>query len=100
MKVNATPVNGRSSYPAVTLEATAPYCDCWNPVTKAYGPHYCPKHNVIIIQPLLIPKNPNTIAETIIYILNHETLHWVLCRDFGENLSQGLDKARSIEPLI
>lgn len=94
--MKTTPVNDRSSYPDVTLEADDPYCDCWDPHKMSYGPHYCPKHNVIIIQPLMIPKDP----ETITYIINHETLHWLLCRDVSESASDGLDKIPSIEPLI
>lgn len=104
-RLNVEPVSDLSPYPEVTLISETPYCDC---VLKEYletfslhiGPAYCPKHNVIIVHLLLEPEQIERIEEVTIEIINHETLHWILCRDVGNNVSHDLDKVPSISPLI
>jgi len=96
----------RSSYPEVIVESMGPYCDCRlqkyleNPGGMCIGPHYCPKHKVIILEGIYMPEDLETIPETAVYLINHETLHWLLCRYFDESTSRSLDDVDSIPPLI
>lgn len=98
-KLNVEPVSDRSSYPEVMLYSTFPYCDC---SVRAYierggsnggifGSRYCPKHNVITLEGFWRHEELGAIAEEAVEIINHETLHWILCRDFDESASMSLD---------
>ena len=95
-QLSVEPVNDLSLYPEITTESAAPYCDCelkeyLKTAIMCFGPHYCPTHNVIIIQGLFEPSELATIAEVTVSILNHETLHWVLYKNFEETISLSLD---------
>ena len=98
-RMNVEPVSDCSVYPEVILYATFPHCDCGvqayirtgEPNGGILGSRYCPNHNVIIIEEHWEPKDLETIAEETAEIIDHETLHWILCRDFSENTSLSLD---------
>ncbi len=58
-----------------------------------FGPHYCPKHNVIVLETFFLEdEDQKSIPELTIQIINHETLHWILCKDFGESVSAVFDE--------
>jgi hypothetical protein len=105
-RLNVEPVSDRSAYPEVIVQPTFPYCDCQvreyieNPGVMSIGPRYCPEHNVIALQSIFEPEDLETIAETAAYLINHETLHWILCRHPSESVSKSLDRTQSIVPFI
>lgn len=79
-------------YPEVIIDPFSPYCDCREKEFRkyaiiGYGPHYCPKHNVIILECFFLPKDPEEIFEIAIEIVNHETMHWIFCKVFSESIS-------------
>ncbi len=102
-RLNVDPADSCSEYPDVIFCSDFPYCDCslqayietGMPNGGIFGPRYCPKHNVIILEVLLRPDDIPSIAEITVEIINHETLHWILCRDFGESVSTSFDKPRA-----
>jgi len=68
------------SYPEVIIDPAPLYCNCREKEYAEYGsfnvrPRYCPKHNVIIMENLFLPKNSDDSFQSIIEIVNHETLH-------------------------
>ena len=86
-------------YPEVIIDPAPPYCDCRKKEVAEYGsfdvgPHYCPKHNVIIMENLFLPKIPEVTFQLVIEIVNHETMHWIVGNFFGEQASLGLDLLR------
>jgi len=104
-RLNVNPVSNISSYPEVIIDPETPYCDCR---VKEYlktaaidiGPQYCPRHNVIVVEGLFDSKDLEKIAEVTVFVINHETLHWILCKNFDESTSLNLDKVPAIPQLI
>ena len=92
------PVSDLSDYPTVAVKYES-HCDCnlreaiERPGGGQFGPHYCPKHNVIFLETFFLDsEEQKSIPEVIVQVIVHETLHWVLCKDFGESVSAGLDE--------
>ncbi len=86
-------------YPEVITDPAPPYCDCREKEYAEYGsfevgPHYCPKHNVIVMENLFLPKDPEDTFQSVIEIVNHETLHWIVGKILGDPASFGLDEPR------
>lgn len=98
------PVGGRSQYPDVVVEAQTANCDfreyLENPCVMHIGPKYCPKHSVIVLRGVFLPDDLEAIPEVAVYLINHETLYWILCKHFGETISLSLDETLSIAPFI
>jgi len=94
-RLTVDPVSDLSSYPEVVVNPI-PYCDCQ---LREYletrgshiGPSYCPKHNVISVGGMYGPEDIKNIDKVAVYVLVHETLHWLLGRIFGEPASYWLD---------
>jgi len=85
-----------SNYPEVIVNPSLPYCDCRQKEFDEYGgfcvgPSYCPKHNVIIVENLFMFKDETKEFEEMIEIINHETIHWILCKEFSESVSLKFD---------
>lgn len=84
-------------YPEVIIHSAPPYCDCRQ---KEYGKyasfifslHYCAEHNVIVMELPFFPKDED-IFQITIQIIDHETLHWILEKIFGEPVSLALDNS-------
>ncbi len=104
IRLNVNPASNLSEYPEVILYFDFRYCDC---SVQAYietgmlnggvfGSRYCPKHNVIIIEGFWEPDELASIAQITIEIINHETLHWILCRDFDESTSLWFDEVKEV----
>ena len=102
-RLNVDPIVNRSSYPEVIVEFTSQYCDCRlvdyfeNPVVTSFGTRYCPKHNVIILE-VFRQEDLEDVAKMTVLLINHETLHWILCRHLSESISLSLDRIQSIPP--
>lgn len=96
----------KAEYPEVTIDASGVFCDCRlreyleTSIMSQFGPHYCLLHNAIVVEGIFEPKDLATIEELTLYIINHETTHWLLCREFDESVSDKLDKTPDIEPYI
>lgn len=95
-RLNVEPVRDLTSYPEVIVEPTLPYCDCQfreliETAGTGIGPHFCSRHNAIVLQGLYGAEDLEALAESAIYIINHETIHWILSKDFGESTSSSLD---------
>jgi hypothetical protein len=104
-RLNVEPVSDRSAYPEVIVQPIFPYCDCQvreylENLVMEIGPRYCPKHNVIVLQGIYEPEDLKTIAEMVVYLVNHETLHWILCKRLSESVSKSFDRTQPIDPLI
>jgi hypothetical protein len=61
-KKGATELKSCLPYPEVIVDPAPLYCDCREKEYAEYGsfevdPNYCPKHNVIVMENLFLPKN-------------------------------------------
>ena len=95
--------NDKILYPEIVVDSPI-CCDCKikdyneNPGLVLIGPYYCPKHNVINLEVILyVADSAKIIEDEVVSILNHETIHWILCKDFNEEISMKFD---SISPAI
>ena len=89
-------------YPRVIVDPFSPYCDCkekeyQNYGATAIGPHYCPKHNVIILEGIYSQQEIEEISFLAVEILIHETMHWILGKIFGEPVSYDFDNEKICE---
>ena len=86
----------RVAYPIVIVDPSPPYCDCRQKEYEMYGGFcsgccYCPEHNVIIMENLFMSKDPTVRFEETIEIIDHETMHWIFCKDFSKSISLKFD---------
>jgi hypothetical protein len=95
-RLTVDPVSDHSSYPEVVVNPDPPYCDCrlreyLKTSGSCIGPSYCPKHNIISVGGMYGPEDIENIDKVTVYVIVHETLHWVLGKIFGEPASYWLD---------
>lgn len=74
-------------YPKVQVS----FCKDFDIYKEPIGPYFCPRCNAIVLNyaTKFIPKEK--LIEELIDILNHETMHWWLCKNINEGASIGFD---------
>ena len=73
-------------YPVIRVRE----CKHFDPYFSMVGVRYCPKCNTIILFGAVLIKD--IIEEKIERIIEHESIHWLLCNLISEDASLGFDE--------